>query len=107
MQGVKQEVAARDVLDADERAALRAAEEAAALAEKRLREAIDVLPEGIVFLDAEGRYILWNQEYAKIYTRSADLLKKGARLADTLRVGVARGDYPEALGREDEWIAQR
>ncbi|MCB5424207.1 EAL domain-containing protein [Altererythrobacter sp. CC-YST694] len=107
MQGVKQEGAARDVFDADEREALRAAEEAAALAQKRLREAIDVLPEGIVFLDAEGRYILWNQEYAKIYTRSADLLRKGARLADTLRVGVARGDYPEAMGREDEWIARR
>ncbi|WEK47341.1 MAG: EAL domain-containing protein [Candidatus Andeanibacterium colombiense] len=92
---------------ADEREALRAATEAAALAEKRLRSAIDVFPEGIVFLDAEGKYILWNQEYAKIYAKSADLLAKGARLADTLRIGVARGDYPEALGREEEWIAQR
>lgn len=91
----------------DERAALRAAIDAAALAEKRLREAIDVLPEGIVFLDAEGRYILWNQEYAKIYAKSADLLKEGVKLEDTLRIGVERGDYPEALGREEEWLAQR
>ena len=27
------------------------------------------------------------------------------RLEDTLRIGVARGDYPEAIGREEEWIA--
>jgi PAS domain S-box-containing protein len=74
---------------------------------ERLREAIDILPQGIVFLDAEGRYILWNKKYAEIYNRSADLFKPGARLADTIRVGVARGDYPEAKGREQEWIAER
>ena len=72
-----------------------------------LREAIDILPQGIVFLDAEGRYILWNKKYAEIYSRSSDLFKPGARLEDTIRVGVARGDYPEAIGREEEWIAER
>ena len=74
---------------------------------ERLREAIELLPQGIVFLDAEGRYILWNKQYAEIYNRSADLFAPGARLEDTLRVGVVRGDYPEAAGREEEWIAER
>ena len=78
------------------------AEAEAAIAEarkshERLREAIDILPQGIVFLDAEGRYILWNKKYAEIYNRSADLFKPGVRLADTLRIGVERGDYPEAM----------
>src|SRR4051812_3743328 len=88
------------------------AETEAAIAEarrshERLREAIDILPQGIVFLDSEGRYILWNKKYAEIYNRSSDLFEPGARLQDTIRVGVARGDYPEAQGREDEWIAER
>jgi len=74
---------------------------------ERLREAIDILPQGIVFLDADGRYILWNKKYAEIYNRSSDLFEPGARLQDTLRAGVARGDYPEAEGREEEWIAER
>jgi diguanylate cyclase (GGDEF)-like protein/PAS domain S-box-containing protein len=74
---------------------------------ERLREAIELLPQGIVFLDAEGRYILWNKQYAEIYSRSADLFAEGARLEDTLRIGVARGDYPEAAGREEQWIAER
>ncbi len=65
------------------------------------------MPEGIVFLDPEGRYILWNQRYSEIYKKSADLFQPGARLADTLRIGVERGDYPEADGREEEWIAER
>jgi diguanylate cyclase (GGDEF)-like protein/PAS domain S-box-containing protein len=76
-------------------------------AASRLRDAIDILPEGIVFLDAQGRYILWNQQYANIYKRSSDLFQPGAKLADTLRIGVERGDYPEALGREEEWMKQR
>ena len=88
------------------------AEVDAALAEarkshERLREAIDILPQGVVLLDAEGRYILWNKKYAEMYRRSSDLFKPGARLEDTIRIGVARGDYPEAIGREEEWIAAR
>ena len=74
---------------------------------ERLRTAIDILPQGIVFLDADGRYVLWNKQYAEIYKRSSDLFEHGARLQDTIRVGVARGDYPEAIGREEEWIAER
>ena len=88
------------------------AEAEAAIAEarkshERLREAIDILPQGIVFLDADGRYILWNKKYAEIYSRTSDQFKPGARLQDTIRVGVERGDYPEAIGREEEWIAER
>jgi diguanylate cyclase (GGDEF)-like protein/PAS domain S-box-containing protein len=88
------------------------AEAEAAIAEarkshERLREAIDILPQGIVFLDADGRYILWNKKYAEIYNRSSDLFEPGARLQDTIRIGVERGDYPEAIGREEEWIAER
>ncbi|HWA61120.1 MAG TPA: ATP-binding protein [Caulobacteraceae bacterium] len=76
-------------------------------AEERLRAALDALPEGIVLLDPEGRYVHWNQRYAEIYHRSADLFAPGAKLADTLRVGVARGDYPEAAGQEEAWLARR
>jgi diguanylate cyclase (GGDEF)-like protein/PAS domain S-box-containing protein len=88
------------------------AEAEAAIAEarkshERLVEAIDILPQGIVFLDPDGRYILWNRKYAEIYSRSSDLFAPGARLEDTIRIGVARGDYPEAVGREEEWVAQR
>jgi diguanylate cyclase (GGDEF)-like protein/PAS domain S-box-containing protein len=83
------------------------ASEAAERAHARLRDAIDILPQGIVFLDAEGHYILWNQQYADIYKRSADLFQFGARFQETLRIGIARGDYPQAIGREEEWLAER
>ncbi len=87
--------------------ALAAANAQAVIAGQRLREALDLLPEGIVFLDADGRYLLWNKRYAEIYHRSADLFSSQVTLADTLRTGVARGDYPDAVGREEEWLAAR
>jgi signal transduction histidine kinase len=87
--------------------AIQDAREQARLAEHRLREAIDALPEGIVFLDREGRYVMWNATYSEMYARSADLFREGVKLEDTLRVGVARGDYPQAIGREEEWLAER
>jgi diguanylate cyclase (GGDEF)-like protein/PAS domain S-box-containing protein len=73
----------------------------------RLCEALDILPQGIVFLDEEGRYILWNKKYAEIYHATADLYRPGVKLEDTLRIGVARGEYPEAIGREEEWLTER
>jgi CheY-like chemotaxis protein len=86
---------------------LAAAQAEARLARDRLRDVIEAIPEGVVFLDAEGRYILWNQRYAEIYHRSADLFRPGAKLIDTLREGVRRGDYPDAIGREEDWLAER
>lgn len=73
----------------------------------RFRAAMDELPEGIVLLDPDGRYIHWNRAYAEIYKRSADLFEVGVRMVDTLRIGVARGDYPDAIGREEAWIEER
>ena len=87
--------------------ALVRAEAEARAAEGSLRAVLDALPEGVVFLDAEGRYVHWNAAYAEIYHRSADLFAPGARLMDTLRIGVERGDYPAAIGREAEWLAER
>jgi diguanylate cyclase (GGDEF)-like protein/PAS domain S-box-containing protein len=97
----------RSVRDALLGRAVRRAERRADLAQNRLRNAIDSLPEGVVFLDGEGRYILWNRQYAEIYHRSADLFQPGVKLEDTLRVGIARGDYPDAIGREEDWLRDR
>jgi signal transduction histidine kinase/CheY-like chemotaxis protein len=86
---------------------LAAAQARAALAEARLGAVLEAFPEGVVLLDPEGRYIMWNQAYADIYHRSADLFEPGHRLVDVLRIGIERGDYPDAVGREEEWLAER
>ena len=94
-----------------ERIAARAEAERAALearaAHARLRDAFEVVPEGLVLFDAEDRYLLWNRNYTQLYPESADLVRPGARIEDVLRASLARGQYPDALGREEEWLAER
>lgn len=74
---------------------------------RRLLDAIDLLPEGIVILDEERRYVAWNRQYASIYARTADFIVVGNKLEDAVRAGLKRGDYPEAFGREEAWLADR
>jgi PAS domain-containing protein len=87
---VAERVVHSPTVDADTLARVRAEADAAIVhaqqAHARLLDAIEILPHGLVFLDADGRYILWNQQYSDIYSRSADLFKPGARLADLRRV---------------------
>jgi PAS domain-containing protein len=69
------------------------AEAEAAIAEarkshERLREAIDILPQGIVFLDAEGRYILWNKKLPRSIT-AARICSSRARGCRTLSASAS------------------
>lgn len=47
------------------RAEAESAVEQARKSHERLRQAIDILPQGVVFLDADGRYVLWNKKYSE------------------------------------------
>jgi PAS domain-containing protein len=76
-------------------------------AHKRLIEAFDVVPEGLVYFDKDDRYVLWNDRYSELYGDSTDLIVAGARFEDVLRAGLAKGQYPEAAGREEAWLADR
>ncbi|GAB4395074.1 MAG: hypothetical protein Tsb0032_26100 [Kiloniellaceae bacterium] len=76
-------------------------------ARTRLIDAIEAAPDGFVYFDREDRLALCNQRYREFYPESADLLVPGAPFEEIIREGVARGQYPEAEGRESEWIGKR
>ena len=73
----------------------------------RLLDALDVVPEGFALFDSEDRLVLWNRQYLELYGESRDLVVKGVRFADMLRGGIERGQLPDAIGQEDEWLARR
>jgi PAS domain-containing protein len=85
------------------------AEGDAIAAHMRLREAFEVVPEGLALFDAEDRSVLWNRRYAELYARtpnarSPNAIKVGARFEDVLRTGLAAGLFADAQGREqDGW----
>jgi diguanylate cyclase (GGDEF)-like protein/PAS domain S-box-containing protein len=83
------------------------AEQEVKRAHARLLDAFDVVPEGLALFDSEDRYVLWNKRYAEIYAESGGKIADGMRFEDTLRAGLACGQYPDAIGREEEWLAAR
>ena len=74
---------------------------------RQLREAIDAMPDGLGFYDADDRLILWNAKYVQVNPELATILKPGLPFVELLREGIRQDLYEHARGREEEWIAER
>jgi PAS domain S-box-containing protein len=74
---------------------------------RKLRQALDVMPDGLAFYDSADRLVAWNTQYEEICQAAGAVLTEGMPYADLLQSHVAHGLYPDARGRETEWIAQR
>lgn len=61
----------------------------------------------MALFDKDDRLVLWNRQYAEFYAARRETLAAGTPFESILRVGLARLQYPEAIGREDEWLAER
>ncbi|MFN3258945.1 MAG: PAS domain S-box protein [Pikeienuella sp.] len=88
-------------------AELRARSEESDAMRARLEAAIDALPDGFSYYDAEDRLVLCNRRYRDYYPRSAYAMTPGARFEDIIRAGLARGEYEAALGREEAFLTWR
>ncbi|MCE6960900.1 response regulator [Cereibacter sphaeroides] len=73
----------------------------------RLRAAIDAIPDGFVLFDRNERLVLCNDRYREIHPKSAESMQPGASFESILRHGLERGQYRDALGREEDWLAAR
>ncbi|THH35160.1 PAS domain S-box protein [Aliishimia ponticola] len=97
-----------DVTEQREQAdALRVAADDAARTRATLVAAVEALQDGFVLYDSEDRLVLCNQRYRELYKQSAEVIRPGERFEDILRYGLERGQYQDALGREEEWLAER
>lgn len=76
-------------------------------AEERLADAIDTMSEGFVLFDAADRLALCNRKYKELYKESSDAFVPGIHIEDMLRAGLAKGQYPDAAGHEEKWLAER
>jgi PAS domain S-box-containing protein len=82
-------------------------EEALRESEERLIMAIEAINDGFVYHDAEDKLVLCNSKYREIYKESANLIITGGRFEDLLRGIAKNGQYPEAIGHINEWVAER
>ncbi|HPE32465.1 MAG TPA: histidine kinase dimerization/phospho-acceptor domain-containing protein, partial [Parvularculaceae bacterium] len=64
----------------------------AAIAESRLKDAIENIPEAFVLWDAHGRLAIWNKRFASIFRFSERAIRQGLTASDLATVARARGD---------------
>ncbi|MDB5420445.1 MAG: hypothetical protein JWR59_392, partial [Brevundimonas sp.] len=73
----------------------------------QLREAIDAMPDGLGFYDANDRLVVWNARYAEVNPEIGSSLKAGMTFEQMLGIGLDQDIYVAAHGRQDEWRAAR
>jgi PAS domain S-box-containing protein len=91
----------RDITERRER------EEALRRAHETLEDAVESLSEGLILYDADDRLVVCNEQYKSFNPDAADLLEPGTPWADIIRARVRRGQFPEAVGNEEAFIAAR
>ena len=76
-------------------------------AARYLNDAVQAIPDGFTIYGPDDRLVLCNSKYREIYGLASIDRLEGRSFEEILRIGLANGDYPAALGREDAWLAER
>lgn len=77
-------------------------------ARQRLIDAIESISEGFAFYDSEDRLLVCNNRYREIlYPGLDDAVVSGTHFEAIIRAAAERGLIEDAIGREQEWLAER
>ncbi|MEP2260004.1 MAG: bifunctional diguanylate cyclase/phosphodiesterase [Paracoccaceae bacterium] len=66
----------------------------------RLETAINTIPDPFAIYSSKEKLMIWNPAYAE----GLGELKKGMSAESYLRLGLDKQSFPDAIGREDEWL---
>ena len=84
---------------------LHCAKEEAEGTKELLQDAIDSVVDGFVISDADGRQIVCNEGYRRLFAyQTGSPWAPGCTTVELLRQGLSCGRYPEAVGREPDWL---
>jgi signal transduction histidine kinase len=68
--------------------------------------AIEGMPEGFAYYDADDRLAVFNKKMAQNYPLISDVIQLGTTFEEVLRTGIERGQFVEARGREEEFYKE-
>ena len=79
-----------------------------ATARRRLSDAIESISEAFSLYDTDDRLVVCNEKYRTlVHPEIADEIQPGLTFEEINRRAVEVGFVTEAVGREDEWVAER
>lgn len=70
----------------------------------RLVSALNAYPDPIVIYDSDLKLVFCNDGYAASMSDRPEELIEGMHLKDVLHLAIRYGRYPDAIGREDDWV---
>lgn len=73
----------------------------------RMWAAVEAVPDGFVLYDHDDKLVMCNERYKEIYAHSATEMIPGKTFEEILRFGLDQGQYADAIGREEDWLADR
>jgi adenylate cyclase len=77
-------------------------------ARQRLVDAIESISEGFALYDKDDRLVLSNSRYRELmHPATDDISRPGTSFANIIRTAAESGLVSEAVGRIDDWVAQR
>jgi len=84
------------------------AEQALSRTEEKFLNAINNTTEAIALFDAADGLVVWNEAYTNHHEGPLEeIIKPGLKLEELVRARAYSGEAPEAVGREEEYIADR
>ena len=72
-----------------------------------LPEAFDELPQAVAVYGSDGGLLFWNSRYDELCAQPPGFLRAGLTSEGLIRRLAASGRFSGAVGREEEWIADR
>ncbi len=74
---------------------------------KQLVNAVEDLNEIFVLWDSNDRLVVCNRKFREINAAVAETTEPGTLFEDHIRAALAKGLYPNAAGREEDWFEER
>ncbi len=73
----------------------------------QLFDAIESINDGFALFDEQDRLVYCNQRYRVIYPLTGPVLAPGRTFHEIIKFGISLGQYREAVGDEENYIARR
>lgn len=74
---------------------------------QQLITAIEAMTEGFALYDNQDRLVICNSVFRDFYRDLVDDIHLGQTFEEILRSGLRRNSFPQANGREEEWLKER
>ena len=76
-------------------------------ARQRLVSAVEALQDGFALFDADDQLLLSNQPYRDFFPKSGPRVQEGMTFSEILKLRLEHHEYNAAIGREQDWLAER